>query len=98
MLTPLNERQWDLQKAAHLLNRAGFGGTPDEIKAFCELGFDRAVETVLDGPDDSAQFPKPAWAQPKNLLLTLTLLPDEPLQRPPPQSAEPQSLPWYQGT
>ena len=64
MLTPLPAKQWDIQKAAHLLNRAGFGGTPDEIKAFCELGFDRAVESVLDGPDDSTQFPKPAWAQP----------------------------------
>src|SRR5208282_3605237 len=68
MLTPLQARQWDLQKAAHLLNRAGFGGTPDEIKAFCELGIDRAVQTVLDGPDDSTQFPKPTWAQPQNLL------------------------------
>jgi len=66
MLTPLQSRQWDLQKAAHLLNRAGFGGTPDEIKAFCMLGFDRAVQSVLDGPDDSAQFPKPAWAVPRN--------------------------------
>jgi uncharacterized protein (DUF1800 family) len=68
MLTPLPANQWDLQKAAHLLNRAGFGGTPDEIKAFCELGFDKAVQTVLDAPDDSTQFPKPAWAQPQNLL------------------------------
>jgi uncharacterized protein (DUF1800 family) len=68
MLTPLHPRQWDLQKAAHLLNRAGFGGTPGEIKAFCELGFDQAVQTVLDAPDDSVQFPKPAWAQPQNLL------------------------------
>ena len=68
MLTPLNPRQWDLQKAAHLLNRAGFGGTPDEIKAFCELGLNRAVELVLDSPDDSAQFPRPSWAQPQNLL------------------------------
>ena len=67
MLTPLQARQWDLRKAAHLLNRAGFGGTPDEIKAFCELGFDRAVQTALDGPDDSTQFPKPAWAKPKNM-------------------------------
>src|SRR5271155_3134441 len=68
MLTPLQARQWDLQKAAHLLNRAGFGGTPDEIKAFCDLGFDRAVQTVLDGPDDSAQFPKPEWAEPTNYM------------------------------
>ncbi|HEX4086612.1 MAG TPA: DUF1800 domain-containing protein [Chthoniobacteraceae bacterium] len=66
MLTPLPAKQWDLQKAAHLLNRAGFGGTPDEIKAFCELGLDHAVQTVLDGPDDSLQFPKPDWAKPRN--------------------------------
>jgi len=81
MLTPLHARQWDLQKAAHLLNRAGFGGTPDEIKAFCELGFDKAVQTVLDGPDDATQFPKPAWAQPTNLLALhqqmMTLTADE---------------------
>ena len=81
MLTPLHARQWDLQKAAHLLNRAGFGGTPDEIKAFCELGFDKAVQSVLDGPDDSTQFPKPAWAQPRNMLEVrqqmATLTPDE---------------------
>jgi len=79
MLTPLQARQWDLQKAAHLLNRAGFGGTPDEIKAFCELGMDRAVQTVLDGPDDSLQFPKPAWAEAKNLFemhQTMALMPD----------------------
>jgi len=68
MLAPLHARQWDLQKAAHLLNRAGFGGTPDEIKAFCDMGFDQAVNLVLGGPDDSAQFPKPEWAVPQNLL------------------------------
>jgi len=81
MLTPLLAHQWDLQKAAHLLNRAGFGGTPDEIKAFCELGFEHAVQLVLDGPDDSTQFPKPVWAQPQNLLQLhnqmMTLTPDE---------------------
>ena len=80
MLTPLLAHQWDLQKAAHLLNRAGFGGTPDEIKAFCELGFGRAVQTVLDGPDDSPQFPKPAWAKPQNLMemrQTMMLMSDE---------------------
>src|SRR5271166_1480142 len=81
MLTPLPANQWDLQKAAHLLNRAGFGGTPDEIKAFCDLGFDKAVASVLDAPDDSAQFPKPAWAQPVNMTdmrqQMMTLTPDE---------------------
>ena len=80
MLTRLQTRQWDLQKAAHLLNRAGFGGTPDEIKAFYELGLDKAVQTALDGPDDSAQFPKPSWAQPNNMLemrQTMMLMTDE---------------------
>jgi uncharacterized protein (DUF1800 family) len=81
MLTPLQTREWDLRKAAHLLNRAGFGGTPDEIKAFCDLGFDRAVQLVLDAPDDSTQFPRPDWAKPQNLLEMrqemMTLGPDD---------------------
>ncbi len=68
MLTPLNAKQWDLTKAAHLLNRAGFGGSPEQIKAFCELGFDGAVKQVLNAPDDSAQFPNPGWAAPQNLV------------------------------
>ncbi len=68
MLAPLQPKEWDLAKAAHLLNRAGFGGTPDEIKAFQGLGFEKAVEQILNGPDDSAQFPKPEWAAPRNVL------------------------------
>jgi uncharacterized protein (DUF1800 family) len=68
MLFPLQASQWDLHNAAHLLNRAGFGGTPDEIKAFYQLGFDHAVQFVLNGPDDSAQFPKPVWAKPQDLM------------------------------
>jgi len=68
MLSPLQATQWDLRNAAHLLNRAGFGGTPDEIKAFYQLGFDRAVQFALLGPDDSTQFPKPAWARPQDLM------------------------------
>jgi hypothetical protein len=68
MLAPLNSKQWDMAKAAHLLNRAAFGGSPQEIKDFCALGLDGAVNKVLNGPDDSAQFPKPDWATPRNLL------------------------------
>ena len=68
MLPAFNPKQWDLAKAAHLLNRAGFGGTPDEIKAFHALGFEQAVEQVLHGPDDAAQFPKPDWAAPRDVI------------------------------
>src|SRR5581483_6257243 len=68
MLTPLPIRQWDMTKAAHLLNRAGFGGSPEQIKAFCELGLDGAGKQVLNARDDAEQFPKPAWAAPRNMM------------------------------
>ena len=80
MLAPLQANQWDLLKAAHLLNRAGFGGTPDEIKAFYSLGIERAVQLAVAAPDDSPQFPKPAWAHPQNLMEmrdTMMLMSDE---------------------
>ena len=32
MLKPLPSTRWDFTTAAHLLNRAGFGGTPAEIE------------------------------------------------------------------
>ena len=68
MLTPLNPKQWDVAKAAHLLNRAGFGGTPEQIDAVYSAGFEGAVHALLNGPDDSAQFPKPANVAPVNFM------------------------------
>jgi len=68
MLTPLRANQWDQQKAAHLLNRAGFGGNPEEIQALYQLGLDRAVEKLLQEPDDSSQFPKPEGIEPEDFL------------------------------
>ena len=67
MLIPLNPSQWDFSKAAHLLNRAGFGGSPEQIETLREAGFPNAVEQLLDGPDDLLAFPKPAWAVPQNM-------------------------------
>jgi len=55
-----------MTKAAHLLNRAGFGGTPEQIQALYSAGFEGAVHSVLNAPDDSQQFPKPAEVQPLN--------------------------------
>lgn len=68
MLTPLDSKQWDVAKAAHLLNRAGFGGTPEEIDALYKAGFDNATHSLLNAPDDARQFPKPAAVAPVNLL------------------------------
>ena len=68
MLPPLPSKDWDPAKAAHLLNRAGFGGTPAEIEALRQAGFETAVEKILNAPDDSTTFPKPEWAAPQDMM------------------------------
>jgi uncharacterized protein (DUF1800 family) len=45
---------FDAVKAAHLLNRATFGGRPEEIRAVMQLGPARAVDALLDFPDAPA--------------------------------------------
>src|SRR6186997_1727351 len=57
MLQPFAETSgdpFDATKAAHLLNRAGFGGTPEEIDHVRSLGPQRAVEWLMDFPDANA--------------------------------------------
>src|SRR2546427_2071913 len=39
---------WDRAKAAHLLARAGFGGTPDDIARLAGMRFEDAVEELLE--------------------------------------------------
>ena len=63
MLASLNPAKWDLYKAAHLLNRAGFGGSPDEIAAFHKPGLEAAVERLLTIQDDSERFPPPDFSK-----------------------------------
>ena len=55
-------------EAAHLLNRAGFGGSPAEIRALHALGRVKAVDSLLASADDSAAFPLPAWANEEQAL------------------------------
>lgn len=45
---PSAQNPWDRIKAAHLLNRAGFGGTPEEVARFAEMRFEAAVDEVLN--------------------------------------------------
>jgi len=64
MLKPLSASRWDYTTAAHLLNRAGFGGTPDEIQKLASLGHLEAVSSLVDFekiPDTTAD---PDWAHP----------------------------------
>jgi uncharacterized protein (DUF1800 family) len=64
MLNPLNPAKWDSTTAAHLLNRAGFGGPPLEIDRLTALGVQQAVGWFVDYekiPDPTAD---PDWAKP----------------------------------
>ena len=56
--TPLGRYagQFGLRQAAHLLRRAGFGGTPDEIVALAQLGPDGAVDALVHPRDPEPQF------------------------------------------
>ena len=64
MLKPVSSRHWNYDAAAHLLNRAGFGGPPEEIKKLAALTPAAAVARFVDYDDIPDNVPNPAWAQP----------------------------------
>ena len=58
-------QNWTITEAAHLLNRAAFGGPPEQVRAIHALGPQAAVDQLLalgtaaPSPDP---LPAPAWA------------------------------------
>src|SRR5262245_5461527 len=46
-LTPIGPADWNYDLAAHLLERAGFGGTPEEIAALAKLSPSEAVRQLV---------------------------------------------------
>src|SRR5437899_1311044 len=63
MPEPLRRKRWNFTTAAHLLNRAGFGGPPVEIERLVALGPEKAVSHFVDYetiPDDTSN---PSWAK-----------------------------------
>ena len=74
MLTPFPGSTWNYGKAAHLLNRVGFGGTPTEIESVYAKGLDSVLRQLVDAPDEPNRVPAPAWAHPQNLKEILTAL------------------------
>jgi uncharacterized protein (DUF1800 family) len=50
--------------AAHLLNRAAFGGTPVEIEKLLSMGIDKAVDSLILAEDDGDLFPRPELLMP----------------------------------
>lgn len=83
MLIQLPASQWNEKTAAHLLNRAGFGGTPAEIEAFRQRGLPAAVRDLVEVPPEATKPPPPAWAQPRNIreLRTSARAEDDPARR-----------------
>src|SRR5205809_7819871 len=63
---------WDRAKAAHLLGRAGFGGTPDEIARLAGMRFEDAVDELLEyEPISDAPFPEVDFSEVRKLARAL---------------------------
>jgi len=67
MLTPFLGSKWNYEKAAHLLNRIGFGATPTEIESVYARGLDAILRELVDSRDESDNPPAPGCAHPQNL-------------------------------
>lgn len=46
-LTPIAATDWNTEKAAHLLSRAGFGGTPEDIAHLAAMSPAQAVRSLV---------------------------------------------------
>ena len=65
-LTPITVADWDYDKAAHLIERTGFGATPAEIERLAAMTPDAAVDelvnyTTVDNSATPAFNPSPIW-------------------------------------
>ncbi|MGH6899718.1 MAG: DUF1800 domain-containing protein [Geminicoccaceae bacterium] len=47
-LAPISADEWSYDRAAHLLERAGFGGTPEEIAALAAMSPQAAISHLVD--------------------------------------------------
>ena len=59
MLSPLPANEWTIQAAAHLFNRAAFGGSPEEIQKLHTMGHAAAVRSLLHAGEDEDLFHAP---------------------------------------
>src|SRR5271165_6204625 len=46
-LSPISASDWNYDRAAHLLERAGFGGTPAEIQELASMTPEQAVRRLV---------------------------------------------------
>ena len=67
-MLPRANNPWTLFEAAHLLNRAGFSGSPAEIQSFHALGRSKAVESLISPAEPLNAFPLPSWCSEEAVL------------------------------
>jgi uncharacterized protein (DUF1800 family) len=70
---------WNARGAAHLLRRAGFGGSPAEVTAFAAMSMDAAVDRLIHFPDTSQLEATPQIAEdtPRKELRAMGLTADQ---------------------
>ncbi len=74
-LSPIPPGQWSYDRAAHLLERAGFGGAPEEIEELAALGpaaavrrlvhYQQVANVAMPEFDASGIFPSPDFVPPR---------------------------------
>ena len=62
-MNEISKSDWTLARVAHLLNRAGFGGSPAEIKELYELGPTGAVDYLVDYQGTGAGLEPPPFTR-----------------------------------
>jgi uncharacterized protein (DUF1800 family) len=67
MLNPLSPSDWTREHAAHLLRRAGFGSSPEELDHWHGLGLKKAVNTLIEWQDQPAYGKPPEWTSENSL-------------------------------
>lgn len=67
MLSQLPPSQWNERTAAHLLNRAAFGATPEEIAGIRAKGPQLAVQNLVEPAESETSPAPPDWAHPRDL-------------------------------
>src|ERR1041384_5021685 len=57
--SPVPTTRWDTETAGHLLRRAGFGGTPQQVQFLAGLGREKAVDYLVDYDKVPFTMPEP---------------------------------------
>src|SRR5437660_436597 len=85
MLKPLSRAKWGFASAAHLLNRAGFGGPPGEIEKLAAQSPEQVVAYFVEYEKIPDSTPDPEWARPdpdrRKTLMEARSLPEQERRR-----------------